>query len=152
MSRLSVEGLEKTMARLKRLGEKAPKHSWDAVIDKYAPRILTEAKALAPIDKGKLENAIVRFKDEFDSNNRKVAVIGVDENELGPGFTRSDFRYDIWAHEIMTFDQLGEKSIEKAKANGKKVGPKYLERAAQSFEGEINAKLEHLMKLEARKR
>lgn len=96
---------------------------------------MRRAQEYAPIDTGRLEEAITTA-ESTNVYGRKTIYVGVDENELGEGYSTYGFRYDIYMHEAVY--HLGEGSQEKAERLGVDVGPKYLERAIKDYAKEID--------------
>lgn len=132
---LSVTGVAKTLLALKRTEDRTNKALLRSM-RRSAEKVKTLAQAFAPVDEGNLEDAIVVAEDRsVSTGNRAVAFVGVDPSRLGEGYQRYGRRYDILTHEGSY--TLGKRSQAKQDASGLKVGSKYLERAVQELEEEI---------------
>lgn len=118
---------------LKRSGEGARE-----ALKRGAEKIAHRAREYAPVDEHNLEKSIDVMDPEKDKSRggRHIFVVGIHEDTpvaSRPGVTVGD--YSMIMHEGSY--NLGEKSREKAETTGKKVGPKFLERAWFELEDEI---------------
>ena len=106
-----------------------------------AEKVAQLARDYAPVEHHGLEEAITVEGDKSGINGRKVYRIFVDENapelnEDGSPTGRLVGRYAGYMHEGSDY-KLGKLSREKAAALGVRVGPKFLERAADERADEI---------------
>lgn len=152
--RVSIQGLEETLARLARIG----KQTSDAELARLrrgAREMERLAKMYAPVDEGYLEEAIVTKETRVETLNRRYEIlVGVDPDRLGPGYTDYGYRYDIAMHEGFVNGepyQLGPKSLAKQAALGVRVGPKYLKRAFDEVMPQLEADMRAIAKREALK-
>jgi hypothetical protein len=147
---LTVKGISETVVKLRRT-EKTTSKRLLLHMRNSAIKIRDLARALAPVDEGNLEDAIQVIEDgeSFLGRTRKIEMIGVDSSRLGEGYTKYGHRYDVFMHEGSY--NLGQKSQDKAAANGKMVGPKYLTRAWQELEPSIASKAQAIADDVARK-
>jgi len=103
-----------------------------------AEKVANRAKEYVPVDEYNLESAI-EVKDperDLQRSGRYIFIVGVKDGSpvpSRPGVTVGDYAY--WIHDA-TYN-LGPRSEQKAQETGKKVGPKYLERAWLELESEI---------------
>ena len=142
---LKVKGVRSTVRKLVRTGGKTNQRALIEV-RKGAEDIKDLAVKMAPVDAGNLENAIkVDQGSERGLNGRKIVTVYVDESVSipgRPGKTVGD--YAVLMHEGRY--KLGKKSQDKDDNQQEKVGPKYIERAAEELADEITQKVETALK------
>ena len=139
-----VYGLEETIMRVERFGDRLPKRSLD-VMRHYERQMIQAARDYAPFKDGYLENSIRHLEEDIGVRGRKSLVWGVDTSMLGPGYQKYGFRYDV-AMEEGHFTNLGEGSI----AKGPDVGEAYIARAVWDYEDELREALEDLARAQSR--
>lgn len=134
--------------RLSNIGERSTRETL-AALRAGGKAIVDRARQYVPEDYGNLESAIKQDEERTGINGRMEISVFVDGStpapERGPGVTVQD--YALMLHEDPRFwTQLGEKSREKAKRLGVRVGPKYLERAADELAPEIHRNVVEALK------
>lgn len=143
---IRVTGLSAIKANLQRVMTKKDRQSL-AWLRQAALKVRDDARDNAPIDTGDLEGAIVVKEVGGGRTSRgtfaaKTINVGVDESLLNLG-EHSDHDYATTMHES-TYN-LGPKSQAKA-AQGKDVGPKYLERALHDNEERLQIEAQQFLK------
>jgi len=140
LKNISVSNIGLTEIGLNRIADQIHSSAL-SIVRQGAKEIAELASKMAPVDEGDLEGAIkILGENSAGRNNRNVIFVGVDPEELGLGFTKYGYRYDIWTHEAVY--NLGEKSVLKQLGQLPRVGPKYLERAVTELLPDLQLKLE----------
>lgn len=137
---IQVKGIDATSAAFRRIGKKTTSAALRES-RKGMKAIRDRARDYAPVDEGNLEAAIEL--EEFVDGRRKAWIVGVDVEQLGPGYQKTGFRYDIAMHEGVY--KLGPLSEAKGGAAAG-VGPKYLERAVREIKPEIEKNIRSAIK------
>lgn len=138
-----LSGFDTFAASLRNTAERSSRGAREA-LQEGAENIKKRAIEYAYVDIGNLEKAIktATMKDsEFIRRNMYVVYVDEDMDAStpdNPGKTVGDYAFDLHEGNF----RLGPKSREKRDATGKRVGPKFLERAYQDFDEEIRAKAE----------
>lgn len=132
------KGFDGLIVSIEQIGKKAVDHAIRRM-GSEAEKIRDLAIEYAPVEHGGLEEAIIVDEDRSGINGRKVFYVLVDEtapelDEDGSPTGRSVGQYAEYMHEGTDY-KLGKRSQEK-NASGK-VGPKFLERAADEREDEV---------------
>jgi hypothetical protein len=135
---VTLLGLQELTASLRNVADMSSRGVRDA-LEHGAEDIQKLARLYAPVDEGNLEDSIKidGTRDVSSQPGRKMFMVYVDLSHPAEG-GRSVGEYAERMHE--TSYNLGPKSAAKEDAIGMMVGPKYLERAVEDLEDEINQK------------
>ncbi|WP_028449708.1 hypothetical protein [Chitinibacter tainanensis] len=148
-SKLPVESL--VTAAIEQVGKRVMKHAVDRM-RLEAERMRELAIDYAPVDTGRLENAIKIAEDQGGINRRKRFFVYVDEQHVEDGKAVGEYLYFI--HEgfsrgkdgsIRASYELGELSQAKDAGRGV-VGPKFLERAGEERAKAVSASIYNAVK------
>ena len=132
---MKVTGLNETAYSLENLHHRTNRAALREM-RKGAAQIQSLAQDRAPVDKGNLEDSIKVDEDSSGLNRRKIMYVGIDEDtpiEGRPGKTVGDYALEMHESDY----KLGKGSLDKQNATGERVGPKFLESAAEDLEAEI---------------
>lgn len=130
------------LGRIQQRGERAVK-GVSTVMQEGGDEIRDLARMYAPVDKGNLEDAIIKSTNPTGLNRRAEIEVGVDMSQpIGGG--RTVERYAERMHEGNY--KLGKKSEAKAAALGVRVGPGYLSRAFNEVKGKMIERAANIVK------
>lgn len=141
--------VELMIARIRQVGERSLRGGAD-VLREEADKIVETARSFAPVDEGRLEEAIERKMPETrDDNNRVQVEVWVNPEAPGSGGANHAMDYAMVMHEFQEPAgpiPLGPKSEAKQMAKGVVVGGKFLERAYKTRAGVIGRRLAEIMR------
>lgn len=155
MSTFEAKGLKSTLFALDRISKNTNALE-RRLLEEGAKDIERIARDYAPRRTGALERSIKAVEGPKGMNGRKTWLIGVDEGELGPGFSVYGFAYHIMIHDAQKYNP-GHGTQQKAKTYGlplsgpDRVGTQFLARASEQVEEQLNKALESMLKRQLRR-
>ncbi len=127
--KMTITGVADVQAMLRNVASRVSDSS-RKVMDRAANRVVENAKAMAPVDQGYLEESIVRDTDyEVENRRRKMIFISVGGMTAPDGTNVSDYALDV--HENYDETNMGPNSRLKQAGQTLKIGRHFLTRALE---------------------